>query len=277
MEEQNPQPISTPAANPPGQSSSSSKTKNRMYPEIIVANNEHPKRWLAFPVVGYLVKLLLLIPLLFVLLFLELWYGILMLITPFVILFTGKYWDLAYKYTLIYMRMFTKVSQYLFGISDKYPGFSFDENGLFTLKYDKPIKSSRFLAFPVVGYFIRLIILIPYSIYQEILGIGALFAVVFSWFAVLFTGRYPESLFEFVRDYLRVYNASFIYMSYLSDTYPSFKISLNHKAIKILLIILGVIFMFLDYYININNDIQMMQHPHTYNSVVGSDPQGSDQ
>ncbi len=149
-----------------------------------------------------------------------------------------------YKYTLIFMRFNTKLYLYLFGLTDKYPGFSMDENGLFTLKYDKPATSSRLLAFPLLGFLIRMILLIPFSLYISVVQMGAFIAVFCSWFVVLFTGRYPESFYEIVRDYLRLWNASFLYSFYLSDTYPSFRISMNHKTVKIILLILGLLLVF---------------------------------
>src|SRR3954467_2866758 len=45
---------------------------------------------------------------------------------------------------------------------------------------------------------IKWLILIPHYIVLIILGIGALLAVLFSFFAVLFTRKYPEGLFNYV-------------------------------------------------------------------------------
>jgi len=64
-----------------------------------------------------------------------------------------------------------------------------------------------------------------------------------SWFVVTFKGTLPESLYEFEKDSLRVSVASSLYVLGLSDTYPSFAISMNHQTAKILLLIAGTILM----------------------------------
>lgn len=238
----------------------------RMYPELIIQNNQHPNRLLAIPFIGFIIRVILIIPPAIVSLFLGLIYFVLLLITPFVILFTGKYWETAYKYSLMYIRYAIKIGLYIYGLTDKYPGFSLDESGIFTLRYDKPEKPSRFLAFPVLGFFIRMILLIPYFIYVEVLGRGAFIGLICSWFIILFTGRYPESLYEFFRDTFRVSNASFVYLSYLSDTYPSFRISMNHKVIKIILLVLGALVLLLTYTPRAHHQRNMYH----YNSTASS-------
>jgi hypothetical protein len=44
---------------------------------------------------------------------------------------------------------------------------------------------------------------IPHYFVLIFLGIGAFFAVIIAWFAVLFTGRYPRGIFDFVEGLFR--------------------------------------------------------------------------
>lgn len=217
------------------------ETKHNMYPKLVLKNIEHPSKLLAFPFLGILIRLILIIPVVVAGLFYTLWYFILWLVVPFAILFTGKYPDTIYTFFLGYMRFYTKVSLYLFGLTDTYPGFGLDTKNLFELDFEKPTSPSRLLSSPILGTIIRLVMIIPYAIFESVMMYGAQWAVIFSWFAVLFKGKYPESLYEFNRDYLRVAIAETIYTSYLSDTYPSFSISMKHKKVKILLLVLGAI------------------------------------
>lgn len=213
--------------------------KTKLYPKFVIKNNQHPSRLFAFPLIGILIKLILLIPVMIVSIFYGIWFAVLWFVVSFVILFTGKYPDYIYNFFIGFIKFYTKISLYLTNLSDKYPGFGLDDNGMFEMHFEKPKKPSRLLAFPLLGIVIRCILLIPYFIYEYVLQYGTQWSVVFSWFAVLFKGKYPESLYEFNRDFIRVSTAETLYTMYLTDDYPSFHISMEHKNVKILLIVLG--------------------------------------
>jgi hypothetical protein len=70
--------------------------------------------------------------------------------------------------------------------------------------------------------FFRGIVAIPWLFVAALYGIGALFAVTIAWFAIVFTGRYPEGLYGFNVGYLKMYNRvnSFYYL--LTDEWPPF-------------------------------------------------------
>ena len=74
---------------------------------------------------------------------------------------------------------------------------------------------------PLVKWFLA----IPHYIVLAFLAIGAVFAIIIAWFAILFTGRYPRGLFDYVvgvgRWGLRVQ----AYVSLLvTDRYPPFSL-----------------------------------------------------
>lgn len=230
-----------------------------MYPELIIPQNTHPNKLYAFPVIGLAIKIIMLIPVFIISAFIGLIAGVLCLITPFTILFTGKYWNAGYEWIINSLTYNAKIHLFLAGITDKYPGFTLDANGIFEMHLPKPESPSRFLGFPVIGILIRAILMIPYYFYTVILAYGMYVALVASWFGVWIKGSYPESLYEFIKDELRVSLAYASYIYYLSDTYPSFKISMNHKKIKIILLILGILITLLDFAYQINADMHMKQ------------------
>jgi hypothetical protein len=70
--------------------------------------------------------------------------------------------------------------------------------------------------------FFRLILAIPLAIWLYLYSIVAFFAIVFAWFAIVATGRYPVGLYEFVAGYNRFITRFTAYAALLCDPYPSF-------------------------------------------------------
>ena len=217
--------------------------KTTIYPHFEVENNKKPNRVYAFPIFGLLLKLIILIPVSIEYFFLSLASIFVFVINSFVILFTGKYWGDAYRFFLALMRFETKISLFVYGLTDKYPGFSLGTDGLFKLDIEKPVNPNKWLNFPLFGFLVKLALLLPYIIFGSALCNGSFIALVISWFTGTCKKPYPKSLYEFERDTLRVSNATSVYLLGLKDNYPSFYISMDHQTEKILLIIFGALMM----------------------------------
>lgn len=222
-------------------------TDGNFYPEIIIEKTQNPNRFYAFPIIGFLVKSIFLVPLFMEIFFLTAISVFVNLVSPFIILFTGQYWDFAYKVNIGIFIFGLKLSFYFYGLTDKYPGFSLQSNGLFEFKIDKPVKPSRLLAFPLFGTLIRMILLTPYLIFSYIIQSAAMIGGFYlAWMPVLFLGKYPDSIFELIIDSSRMSSAYMLYLQNISDKYPSFKISMNHKWKKIILICLAILFVIIN-------------------------------
>lgn len=215
-----------------------------IYPILNAASIQNPSRFYAAPILGIFIKLILLIPVYFELIFIGIWWSIaVILINPFVVLFTNKYWQSAYWINLGYLRMITKISFYLFGLTNKYPGFNLTINDNYSLDIPYPENPKKIFAIPLIGFLIRIILLTPYLIFESIISqAAAIGTFLLAWAVVLFKGRYPEGLFELARDSIRVSISANAYLTGLSDRYPSFYISMNHDKIKIILIAIAIIF-----------------------------------
>ena len=70
--------------------------------------------------------------------------------------------------------------------------------------------------------FFRIFMVIPHSICLYFLGIAAGVVVFISWWAILFTARYPRWAFDFVSGYLRWSTRVMGYNGLLTDKYPPF-------------------------------------------------------
>lgn len=213
------------------------------YPTLQAERIAEPNRLWAFLVLGAVVKGLLLIPVFVWLSILELVVLILIVLNSVVVLFTGSFWQPAYDFTVGYMRLTAKLSFYLAGLTDKYPGFGFEIDDRYALDIQLPEQPNRAFAIPFLGGLFRGILLIPFAIYAYVVLYATYLGVVVSSFPVLFSGKYPESIFELVRDAVRIQTAEIAYVAGLSDSYPSFAISMNHGTIKGVLFVIGALMM----------------------------------
>ena len=146
--------------------------------------------------------------------------GLLIAAPLLMILFRKKYPRWWFDWNRELMRFGARVHTYLVLMSDQYP--STDERQYVHLEIDYPnVETELARGMPLVKW----ILAIPHYIVLFFLGIAALICVVIAWFAILFTGRYPRSLFDFVmgvqRWYLRVAAYAFIMVT---DRYPPFSL-----------------------------------------------------
>jgi hypothetical protein len=70
--------------------------------------------------------------------------------------------------------------------------------------------------------FFRGIVSIPWLIVAALYGFVASFAIFFAWFALVFTGRYPEGLYNFVAGYLRMISRVNAFYYLATDEWPPF-------------------------------------------------------
>lgn len=67
---------------------------------------------------------------------------------------------------------------------------------------------------------------IPHFIVLLFLGLAAVVVVIIAWFAILFTGRYPRGLFDFVEGVIRWNSRVVAYALVLvTDQYPPFRLA----------------------------------------------------
>ena len=72
---------------------------------------------------------------------------------------------------------------------------------------------------------IKWLLVIPHFIALFFVGIGAFFALVYGFFAVLFTGRWPRGAFDFVVGTLRWGFRVLAYFHLMIDPYPPFSLA----------------------------------------------------
>ncbi len=147
--------------------------------------------------------------------------GVLVLGPLLMILFRQKYPRWWYDWNLQLMRFTNRIGVYIALMDDQYP--STDEEQSVRLDFPYPdAKQNLNRWLPLVKWFLA----IPHYIVLFFLLIGALVAVIIAWFAILFTGRYPRDLFNFLVGVGRWSNRVTAYAFVLvTDEYPPFRLS----------------------------------------------------
>jgi hypothetical protein len=145
--------------------------------------------------------------------------GTLFLPPLLMILFRQKYPRWWFDWNLNLMRFSNRVTAYLALLDDHYPSTDEEQAVHLAVAYPDARQLNRWL--PLVKWFLA----IPHYIILFFLGIGAAGAIVIAWFAILFTGRYPRSLFDYVVGVLRWSTRVTAYAFVLAtDEYPPFRL-----------------------------------------------------
>ncbi len=141
-------------------------------------------------------------------------------ISWFAIVFTDRQPRGLWDFTNFFMRWRANAVAYMALLRDEYPPFG-------------PGDGSYPVTFGVAGFpetrdrwsvGLRLIYAIPQMIVLFFLGIAWAVTVIIGWFAILFTGRYPQGLYTFGVGYMRWSLRVEAYLLLMRDEYPPFSL-----------------------------------------------------
>ena len=158
----------------------------------------------------------------FLLMFMAIAAGVLSFLSFWVILFTGRYPQSWFEFQVKYMRWSLRVNSRLYNLSDGYPAFGLnaaDEYVTFDVTYPESISRSSVLLRGLFGWFY---VLIPHGFVLALLSIAVSVVSFIGWWAVLFTGSFPKSMFDLIVQFLRWSQRVSVYMANMSDEYPPF-------------------------------------------------------
>lgn len=171
-----------------------------------------------------LVHWLLAIPQLVVLYALQLALNVLTLVAFFTVLFTAGIPRGMFDFMVMVYRYQWRVTSYVSWMRESYPPFDFAAasqdpgNDPAKLEIVYPARLNRLL--PFVKWFLAL----PHYVVLLFLGIAAFVALILAFFAVLFTGRWPEGMRRFVVGVTRWSTRVQVYIGLLTDQYPPFSL-----------------------------------------------------
>jgi hypothetical protein len=141
--------------------------------------------------------------------------------TLLMIVFRQRYPRWWFDFAREFTRFSARVGAYLFLVTDRYPSTVEEQSVHLEIDYpDVEQDLNRWL--PLVKWLLA----IPHYIVLFFLGIGGIVVWVVAWFVILFTGRYPRPLFDYMvgvgRWALRVQAYAFLLVT---DQYPPFRLS----------------------------------------------------
>ncbi|MEQ1899495.1 MAG: DUF4389 domain-containing protein [Devosia sp.] len=139
--------------------------------------------------------------------------------TLLMILFRQRYPRWWFDFAVELARFGARVGAYLLLLTDRYPSTVETQSVHLEVDYPDAEKLNRWL--PLVKWLLA----IPHLIVLAVLSIIVVFATIIAWFAILFTGTYPRSMFDFVvgvgRWGTRVWAYAFLLVT---DDYPPFSL-----------------------------------------------------
>ncbi len=144
----------------------------------------------------------------------------LVIATALMILFRQRYPRWWFDFSVELKRFSTRVGSYVLLLTDSYPSTTDKQSVNLDFDYPNAGKDlNRWL--PLVKWFLA----IPHYAVLFVLIIAAIISTVFAWLSILFTGRYPKSLFDFVVGVMRWSTRVEAYAFMLvTDKYPPFSL-----------------------------------------------------
>ena len=187
-------------------------------------------------------RLFMLIPQVFVFAFVTIAAEVILILSWFAILFTGRYPEPFLNFITWWLRWYARLTGYSYLLTDKYPPFSGREEAGYPiiLGVETPGQLSRlttFFRFPIVpmpswtfdsGWKLTwsatagMPMTIPHLVVLYFISIAGGIILFISWWAILFIGRYPRVFFDFITWWFRWTARVTGYAVLVTDKYPPF-------------------------------------------------------
>ena len=151
-----------------------------------------------------------------------LWASVIGFVAFWVLLFTGRYPESMYEYQVKLRNWSMRLNASLYNLVDGYPALGIDstsENVQFDMPYPEDLSRGLVLVKALFG---QLYVVLPHAICLYVRLLATAFYQFLAFWAVLFTGSYPESWHEFNVGTLRWQLRLDLYMNNMTDEYPPF-------------------------------------------------------
>jgi hypothetical protein len=139
----------------------------------------------------------------------------------FAIVFTGRYPEGLYNFNAGFLRMSTRVNGFAYLLTDEYPPFNGEEAPAYPIRAGVP---------PPLGTYdrlktgLRLIFGIPVYLLAIVQSLILAVVTLIAWFAIVFTGRLSEGLFNPMKSASAYLTRAAGYFLLLTEDWPPFSI-----------------------------------------------------
>lgn len=145
--------------------------------------------------------------------------GFAVLFAWFAMIFTGRYPDGLYNFVAGYLRMITRVNGFLYYTTDEWPPFNGSDDPTYPVHIGIPEPKHEYSRLKA---FFRIIVGIPVILLAYVQAIIAAVISFIAWFAILFTGRLSDGLFDPLRSALAYQARANAYFSLITEDWPPF-------------------------------------------------------
>ncbi|MCB0504328.1 MAG: DUF4389 domain-containing protein [Cyclobacteriaceae bacterium] len=162
------------------------------------------------------------LPHMFLLFFVQIWAGILIFISWFSILFTGRFPQSFFEFLVGVYRWSLRVNARMYNLSDGYPAFGVDATDEFTsleVEYPETLSRGHLL---LKTFFGGLYCGLPHGFILVFRILWGLILWFLAFWVVLFTGSYPAGWHEFNVGTIRWATRVNLYLYFMTDDYPPF-------------------------------------------------------
>jgi Na+/H+ antiporter NhaC len=165
-----------------------------------------------------LIKWLLVLPHFLVLTVLYIGVFVAWIISFFAVIITGRFPRGLWNFIVGTYRWTWRATAYYLLMTDRYPPFTLDEVPDYPARLDVEYPETVARWRPLVHW----ILIIPYAIIGYVLGLILYVLIFVAFWAILFTKKFPEGLFDLSRGFLQWQYRAGVYTGFLVTRYPPF-------------------------------------------------------
>jgi hypothetical protein len=137
----------------------------------------------------------------------------------FAIAFTGRYPEGLYNFNAGFLRMSTRVNGFYYLLNDDYPPFGGEEAPDYSIRVGVPPPLDKYSRMKTI---FRIIVGIPVYLLAIVQSLILFVCVIVAWFAILFTGKLSEGLFNPMRSANAYITKASAYFMLMTEDWPPF-------------------------------------------------------